>query len=291
MVKIPLLITAMLVLAVNVHSQVSDHQRIGVEKETHWSVGMDVSSSLTTYETQAGTLYDLDEQVSMDFVLQKTWSFSATVPMRVNVLYDLYKTPLSMDIGDIDVSLGYTGRIKDIRCSLRTSILLPTGNAYAIPEGAMVTGGGRWCLGVNASASFILDPVLLGIGFGYQLGLPRKERFGSSWNPGDFTIGLSVAEVLNDAMGYSLRLTQTLSIPTSHEGVSLGKGLDYQAGGAVEFFFSKKNWSVRVGFSKSITSILQPASVSLSYSLSIDSEQFKKPPVEDALSQEDTLEE
>jgi hypothetical protein len=163
------------------------------------------------------------------------------------------------------------GRVADTRVSAALRATAPTGqwNGYAGAEGVLTPGSGRWSVGTALSASMILDPIVLGASFAYGVGLPRAERFAMTWRPGDTSLSLSVTEVLNDKVGYTLKAMQSASLPElRYDGYSLDS-FSYAASASIELWYSDGDAQARFGVSKSVTSPDAPARLyaALSYTL------------------------
>lgn len=258
-------------------AQTSDHQRVGVEKKTNWDAGVETGVSISFDEGYEEKTLNANSFLSLDFSLERTWLIGLYIPLNIEtVSYQESGTTTASGIGDLDLYLGYSGRVKDIRYNIIANIGFPTGNPYYISDGPLVTGSGRWTLGLTASSSIIFDPVLLGLSLGYNMGLEKEERFGRSWDPGTFSMSIGITEVLNDSIGYSLRLQHSLSLPLIYEGYSDSYDYSYRIRGAIEVFYNKKYWSIRSGLSKNLNNWSEPVSFSVSCSFNFDSEDFER---------------
>lgn len=257
---------------IGVWAQTSEHQRIGVERKTVWEASVEAGSSFYDNVFQATDSFGADCYVALDVLLDKTWSCGVSVPATMEwMVGNSVRYPFGFGLGDVSLSGGWTGRVRDTRLGLAASITVPTGTRAAIPSGPLAIGSGRWSAGLNASASVILDPVVVGVGLSYDLGFPRRERFGCAWEPGSVGFGLSVTEILNDSIGYSIRLSQNFSLPTVYAGVAEPDGVSYSTRASFELFYSKNDQVIRVGFSKGLSADAGPGIVSLSYSYSLRS--------------------
>jgi hypothetical protein len=202
----------------------------------------------------------------------RAWTASAYLPLAAEfAVGDDARRPAAAGLGDIELAAGWTGRVSDTRLSASVRGSAPTGewNPYAAAEGALVPGSGRWTVGAALSASRILDPVVLGAALSYDLGLPRADRFSTSWRPGDFSLSLSVSEVLNDSVGYTLKAVQSASLPEVRDGAYLLDGFSYAAQASLELWYSSGDVSSRFGLSKGVTNPDMPARLyaALSYTL------------------------
>jgi hypothetical protein len=61
---------------------------------------------------------------------------------------------------------------------------------YLSREGILTAGAGRFTAGVLATG--IMDPVVWNLGLSYDIGLPKQERFATSWIPGAIQLSASL---------------------------------------------------------------------------------------------------
>lgn len=253
-------------------AQTSEHQRIGVERKTDWELGFELGSGMTAEAYDAVDYLFVDSYASIDMILGKRWVASLNVPLSSRfIIGDGVQKPVTAGIGDLELAAGWMDRIADTRVSAALRVVVPTGqwSDYAGAEGVLTPGSGRWSVGTALSASMILDPVVLGAAFAYDLGLPRAERYSTTWRPGDMSLSLSVTEVLNDRVGYSLKAAQSVALPELRDGTSRSDSFSYAASASIEFWYSDGDASARFGISKSVTSPELPARLyaALSYAL------------------------
>jgi len=249
--------------------QATEHQRIGVEKQTAWELTVESGTALRAYAVGELDAFLVEAYAALELLLSRTWSMSATMPLSARVLAGSdVSSPAASGIGDASLSLGWTGRAGDSRLGITATVVGPTGawEPYEVPGGPLATGSGRWSAGLSVSAARILDPVVLGLNLGYTAGLPRAERFGTSWEPGTVSLGLGVTEVLNDSVGYSIRLGQSLVLPTVVDGVADIDGLSYGVKASLELFVTKDDFTARIGFTKGLGTDAGPGTVSLTLS-------------------------
>ncbi len=281
MVKAPigvlLIIWTSSLAAISANAQASEHQRIGVERKTDWELGFELGSGMKREAYESADYFFVDSYASIDALLSRKWTASLYVPISSQfIVGDDVGKPAMVGLGDIEISAGWTGRIADTRvfASLRASA--PTGrwSDYAGAEGYLMPGSGRWSIGAAMSASRILDPVVLGASFAYDVGLPRDERFSTTWRPGDMSLSLSVTEVLNDAVGYALKATQNAELPEIRDGAYSLDSFTYAASASIELWYSDGDASARFGISKSVTDPDAPARLyaSLAYALRSEKE-------------------
>jgi hypothetical protein len=215
----------------------------------------------------------VESYASVDMTLAKSWTASFYAPLSSRfVIGDGVRNAVTAGLGDFEFSAGWMGRIADSRvaASLRATAPIGQWSDYASAEGILVPGSGRWFVGTALSASMILDPVVLGAAFAYDVGLPRAERFATTWRPGDMSLSLSLTEVLNDKVGYTLKAMQSASLPElRYDGYCSLGSFSYAASASIELWYSDGNASARFGVAKSVTSPDSPARLYavLSYTL------------------------
>ena len=272
LIKILLFVLISSVPSISVFAQTSEHQRIGVERKTDWELGFELGSGMTSEAYDSIDYLFVDSYASVDMALAKRWTASLYAPLSSRfIIGDGVSRVATAGLGDLEVSAGWTGRVADTRVSASLRATAPTGqwSDYASAEGILAPGSGRWSVGTALSASVILDPVVLGAAFAYDVGLPRAERFATTWRPGDMSLSLSVTEVLNDKVGYTLKAMQSASLPERRDGAYSFDSFSYAASALLEFWYSDGDASARFGVSKSVTSPDSPARLyaALSYTL------------------------
>ena len=245
MVKRIYILLIVIYIAAGLSAQTSEHQRIGVELPRSWELGLELDTSLRYLDYSTLSLFMFEPALSLDLVLDRTWALGVVLPvsLRLPAGQDAARY-LALGLGDPTLALGWLGRLGDARLSvgLRASAPLGESSPYAEAEGAVLTGAGRWQVGVYGSASWIMDPAVLGLSLAYLVGLPRAELVGYSWQPGQASLGLSVTEVLNSWLGYSLRLSQQLSLPTVYGASWDPADLAYGVSLSFELWLAKDDW-------------------------------------------------
>lgn len=262
-------------LSIPTWAQISTHQRIGVERKTDWELGFELGSAMTHDAYDSIDYLSVDSYASVDLLVLKRWTASVYVPVSTQfAIGDDARKAVMAGVGDLELAAGWTGRIADTRVSASLQVAAPTGqwSDYAMAEGVLVTGSGRWSIGTALSASMILDPVVLGATFAYDVGLPRTERFSTSWRPGDMSLSLSITEVLNDRVGYSLKAVQSAALPELHDGSYNLDSFSYAAVASIELWYSDGDVSLRFGVSKSATNPGAPARLYAAVSYALRSE-------------------
>jgi hypothetical protein len=122
--------------------------------------------------------------------------------------------------GDLQLAYEYTKKIKFVNLFLGSELTIPVAasSEYAAREGVFTVGSGRWGIGFSAAASGIRDPIVWSAAFKYDIGLPKIERFYTSWRPGDMQLSASILKLANDRFGFSLGLYQNILLPQINGG-------------------------------------------------------------------------
>jgi len=253
-------------------AQVSEHQRIGVERKTDWELGFELGGAMTGDAYAAVDYLSVDGYASVEVLLARTWTASLYAPVSSRLAVgDGVRRAAAAGLGDLELSAGWAGRRADSRLSAALRVTAPTGewNGYAATVGVLTPGSGRWSVGATLSAAMLLDPVALGASFAYDVGLPRAERFAMTWRPGDMSLSLSATEVLNDRVGYTVKAAQSASLPELDGGEPSLDSFAYAARASIELWYSDGDAQARFGVSKSLTDPDSPALLyaALSYTL------------------------
>jgi len=257
-----LLLLAVLLYAASLTAQeTSENQRIGNEAKTTWelSAGADTSGYAQSGMKTSLVYGTLDANLAM--TLERTWSCSLSVPVSMQYIQgEAVRYPLTWNPGDLTFALGWMGRISNIRMQASLLCTAPTGPSVAsYPEGrVLVTGSGRWTVGAAGSASWIIDPVVLGVSLAYFAGLPKQERYGSSWSPCTLSMKASVTEVLNSSFGYTVRLGQTVRAPDILNGKARIEPWSYNAGLEASIWLGTQNTRWTLGAEQSLTNFTAP---------------------------------
>lgn len=250
------------------YGQTSAHQRIGVEPDDTLELSLEAGYSLQ-HQSRAGLdVFMLQGDLAAELLLRRSWFAAIQLPLvgRLVIGRDANRFN-QLGIGDIGLQAGWLSRVGDTRTNLGLSLSLPTGvwQPYAEQEGWLLTGSGRWQVGIQGGLGWIIDPVVLGLVLAYEVGLPRVELVGNSWQPGRLHLGLSVTEVLNTKAGYSLKLGQQIVLPAIQGNAWHPDDFYYTASLAFQLWLTINNGSWRLGLAKNLTELAGPATVSLSY--------------------------
>jgi hypothetical protein len=102
-------------------------------------------------------------------------------------------------------------------------------------EGVLAVSDGRYMLGADFSVSGVRDPIVWNVGLQYRIGLPKAERFYTSWQPGVIQLSAGFTDLFNDRFGFSLGVYQTITLPQIHDGEWQGDTVSTAAFCRLEF--------------------------------------------------------
>ena len=256
-----------------VWSQVSGHQRLGVESKANWEASIELAARLNPAGYADYGLPCLDSSLSLGLLLDRRWSASISVPVSVPGWAGT-TAPLLVIPGDVTVSAGWTAIHGDNRFRGAFNLTGPSALWQGNQEvpGPVAGGSGGWTLGLSGAVSRIMDPLVLSGFLSWSAGLPRAERWVRMWHPGDFALVLSVTEAFNEHVACTLGLSQYASLPECAWGTtqasswgSLPYGtVGYDASAGIDFLLSRQPFTLGIGFSKGIVHGADPGSLNFS---------------------------
>ena len=170
-------------------------------------------------------------------------------------------------IGDINLSYEYLKQLSHLNLFFSPffNIPLAVSNEYAAREGVYASGEGRYEAGFGVSMTGIRDPVVWDLGLRYTLGLPKEERYYTSWQPGTIQVSLGISDLLNDRFGFSLGISETLIMPRMI-GLSMEtEGLSLQTGFKLEALILFEHDYLRFSVESYLFPQYQPVFVGVSY--------------------------
>ncbi|MGD9939644.1 MAG: hypothetical protein AB7T74_07570 [Clostridia bacterium] len=267
-----------LVCAMPVRAQVSGHQRLGVQSKALWEADIELAVRLRSGGNDDYVLPDLDSSLSAGLLLDRKWSAGLSVPVRMSGGSGT-GAPLNFVPGDVSTSVGWISVHGDNQVRGSLNLVLPSARWQGdqeVPD-SVAGGSGRWTLGLSGGLSHIMDPLVLSGSLSWSLGLPRTERWGSRWRPGDFSLALSVTEAFNEHVSCTLGLSQYVSLPecawNTPQAASWGSlpygTIGYDAAVAVDYLFSWQSYSIGIGISKGLIHGAGPGLVGVSAGCSL----------------------
>jgi hypothetical protein len=123
---------------------------------------------------------------------------------------------------------------------------LTESNEYLPQEGILTSGAGRVTAGFSATATGIMDPVVWNVGLSYDVGLPKQERFYTSWVPVTIQVSGSLSDLVNERFGFSVGTYHVVSLPALNNGVWARGGVSVVSLFRLEVFVLFEHDYVRV---------------------------------------------
>jgi hypothetical protein len=222
MIKIKWLTAAMCIVCIqSVFSEDTKYQRVSLDrKENELTVEAGLDYQMQTASV-TDEIYTLNPSLALTYDFNAQHSANFSVPFHV-ALYDNPDTKRNAfySFGDIQVSYEYTKKIDYVNLFLGSQLQIPVAESseYAAREGVYTVGSGRYNIGLSVAASGIRDPIVWSATFKYDVGLPKEERFYTSWRPGDMQLSGSILKLANERFGFSLGLYQNILLPQINDG-------------------------------------------------------------------------
>jgi hypothetical protein len=95
-------------------------------------------------------------------------------------------------------------------------------------------------------------------GFLWDVGLPKTERFVTSWQPGNIQISAGFSDLFNERFGFSITLAQRIDLPQVNNGKWRTEDLSASAVGQGEFFILFEKDYVRVSLEAGLYPLDRP---------------------------------
>jgi hypothetical protein len=216
--------------------QETDYQRNDLVREES-ELTLESGLRMWTEEVNSDALYNFKLNAGVEYTL-----LSHSIKVSLPYTFLLYDNPEALNrffyhIGDISLSYEYLKQLSHLNLFFGSFLDIPlaVSNEYAAREGVYASGEGRYQTGLSFSMTGIRDPVVWSLGLRYALGLPREERYYTTWRPGTIQASFGITDLFNDRFGFSTGLTETLLLPRmigmSMEpgGLSLSTGFKLEA--------------------------------------------------------------
>jgi hypothetical protein len=75
------------------------------------------------------------------------------------------------------------------------------------------------------------------LGLSYDIGLPKQERFYTSWLPGNIQLSASLSDLVNERFGFAVGMYQLLNLPALNIGNEVSAGVPAKGGVSVSSLF------------------------------------------------------
>jgi hypothetical protein len=170
-------------------------------------------------------------------------------------------------IGDIGLSYEYLKQLTHLNLFLGSffNIPLTVSNEYAAREGVYSSWEGRYEAGLSFGMTGIRDPVVWNVGLRYTLGLPKEERYYTTWRPGTIQASAGITHLLNDRFGYSLGLSETVILPRMIGSSMEPVGIALRTGFKLEGIILFEHDYIRVSAETYIFPLYQPVFIGITY--------------------------
>jgi hypothetical protein len=142
---------------------------------------------------------------------------------------------------------------------------LSENNEYATREGVLAAGSGRVTAGFSVTATGIMDPIVWNLGLRYDAGLPKQERFYTSWLPGTIQLSASLSDLVNERFGFAAGMYQQLDLPAVKNGVPDKGGLSVASFFRLEVFILFEKDYVRISMDTYAYPLNQPVVFGVMY--------------------------
>jgi hypothetical protein len=200
-----------------------------------------------------------------------------TVTLNLPYTINLYNnpdspTPWLYSFGDMDVSYEYLKKFGHISLFFgpRFGIPLYQANDYMSRGGIYAPGDGRYRAGFSVSVTGIRDPLVWDAGFLWDVGLPKTERFFTSWQPGNIQISAGFSDLFNDRFGFSFGFTQLISLPQINGRKWKAEDLSAATAGKGEFYILFEKDYVRVSLEAGLYPLDRPFVLGIVYGHQFD---------------------
>jgi hypothetical protein len=259
-------VISLLLCPLAVFPQETDYQRNDLVREAS---ELTVESGLRLWmeNINTDTFYNFNLNAGIEYT-RLSHSVKAALPYAV-MLYDNPDAPnrFFYYMGDINLSYEYLKQIRHLNLFLGSFAVIPlaVSNEYAAREGVYASGEGRYEAGLSFSMTGIKDPVVWDIGVRYALGLPKEERYHTTWRPGTIQTSLAITDLFNDRFGFSVGLSESVILPRM-EGMSMEPGgLALRTGLKLEALILFEHDYVRLSAEGYVFPPYQPVFVGITY--------------------------
>lgn len=254
--KILLISLFIVIFNYSVIAQESEHQRVSVFATDTITLTPIISNSISVQNIQTGELILLNTNCGLSLDINNSISFSVNLPLK-SILPLAENIKSTFLLGDVSGDASYSWKVSDLRLSSGISLSLPTGvyESYEAEVKGAYSGSGYIAPSISFGLNKYSDPVVMGLNLSYSCGLPRKERFGTSWRPCDITASLRYTEILNHETGYSISLNSSFDAAPVENGQFMFSDSRFSMSANITVFLSSGDFTIRTGASKSLSSI------------------------------------
>lgn len=258
--------------AVSLYGEEAGFQRYDPKRKTSELV---LEGSVKTWtETMDGfALYTMNAAFNGAY----TFLTRHTVTMNLPYTFAWYnnaesRNPYLYSFGDMLFSYEYmkkNGRIS-LFAGPRFGLPLAEASEYAAREGVYQAGSGRYSAGIGISATGVRDPVVWNAGLSYDVGLPKKERFYTTLEPGNIQITAGFSDLFNERFGISAGLTQYIRLPLLYDGEGNQEDLRLTTVGRAEFLVLFEKNYIRFSIEATLYPVNSPFILGAAYGHQFD---------------------
>ena len=267
-----LLFLSALLLAASLYAQQTDYQRYDLVRKQSELI---LESGVKTWTERANGFH----AYGMNLGVQGEYTFLTHHTVTVKLPYSLTwynddesRTPLRYSLGDLGFSYDYLKQFGHINlfAGPRFSIPLAETTEYAAREGVYSASSGRYSAGVGVSVTGIRDPVMWHGSVGYDVGLPKEERFYRAMEPGNIQVSGGFSDLFNERFGFSVDLTQYIKLPELREEIWKPEELTVSTMGRGEFLVLFEHDYIRFSLETSLYPLNRPFVLGITYGHQFD---------------------
>jgi hypothetical protein len=248
-------------------AQDKDYQRYDLVREKS-ELTLESAVNLWTEQTNGFDIYSIHLGANIEYTFLKNHGVTLNLPYSLAWYTNPDARPQSFySFGDLRLSYEYLKQLGHINLFFgpRFSVPLYESTEYAVREGVYAAGNGRYTVGASISATGIRDPVVWTLGFSYDVGLPKQERFSASWLPGNMQLSAGFSDLLNDRFGFAANLYQSVNLPPIAAGVWKPEQLSAATQGKLECFVLFEKDYVRISLEATLYPLNRPFVVGFVY--------------------------
>jgi hypothetical protein len=232
----------------------TDYQRYDLIRDKN-EFTMESAFSYSQEDSGGYDLHNMNLRATLEYAFAAGNEVSAkhTVSATLPYTLALFSNPDARSTtfyapGDLSLSYEYLKQFNHLNLFFgpQMSIPLSANNEYAIREGVLAAGAGRFTAGFSVTATGIMDPIVWTLGLRYDAGFPKQERFYTSWLPGDIQLSASLSDLVNERFGFSVGTYQRMALPAINNGVPDKGGVSVASFFRLEVFILFKKDYVRV---------------------------------------------
>jgi len=214
------------------------------------------------------TLFSIMPLCSAEFIFMKHHSIKAVTAYTFS-FYDNHEARKNIFYApnDINLSYEYNKQIKHYNLYFGPQVSIPLGitNEYSVREGILIAGAGRYTAGGTFAITGVRDPVVWNGEIKYDIGLPKHERYGTTWLPGILHVTFGFTDLVNDMFGFSFGLQQQIVFPKILNDTPVPDSLSFTVNGQLEIFVLFEHDYFRAAFIAAAYPLNRPHILTITY--------------------------